>query len=61
MSRTFTLSQRYPRESRLFANEVMQGAPHLGEVLAHDVERMVSAGRRVLFLITYRRIRRNLV
>ena len=29
------------------------GWPHLGEVLAHHVHRMVSAGRRVLFLITY--------
>lgn len=29
------------------------GWPHLGEVLAHHVQRMVSAGRRVLFLITY--------
>lgn len=29
------------------------GWPHLGEVLAHHVQRMVSAGRRVIFLITY--------
>jgi hypothetical protein len=29
------------------------GWPHLGEVLAHHVQRMVSRGRRVLFLITY--------
>lgn len=29
------------------------GWPHLGEVLAHHVQRMVSSGRRVLFLITY--------
>lgn len=29
------------------------GWPHLGEVLAHHVQRMVSDGRRVLFLITY--------
>ncbi|MBF0160175.1 MAG: hypothetical protein HQL58_11705 [Magnetococcales bacterium] len=29
------------------------GWPHLGEVLAHHVSRMISAGRRVLFLITY--------
>ena len=29
------------------------GWPHLGEVLAHHVQRMVSQGRRVLFLITY--------
>lgn len=29
------------------------GWPHLGEVLAHHVQRMVSGGRRVIFLITY--------
>ncbi|MBU0498972.1 MAG: carboxysome shell carbonic anhydrase [Gammaproteobacteria bacterium] len=29
------------------------GWPHLGEVLAHHVQRMVNGGRRVLFLITY--------
>jgi hypothetical protein len=29
------------------------GWPHLGEVLAHHVQRMVGDGRRVLFLITY--------
>lgn len=29
------------------------GWPHLGEVLAHHVHRMVSSGRRVLILITY--------
>jgi len=29
------------------------GWPHLGEVLAHHVHRMVSSGRRVLFFITY--------
>jgi len=29
------------------------GWPHLGEVLAHDVRRMVHAGRRVLIIITY--------
>jgi len=29
------------------------GWPHLGEVLAHHVQRMVGSGRRVLFVITY--------
>jgi hypothetical protein len=29
------------------------GWPHLGEVLTHHVQRMVFAGRRVLFLVTY--------
>lgn len=29
------------------------GWPHLGEVLAHYVQRQISEGRRVLFLVTY--------
>ena len=29
------------------------GWPHLGEVVAHHIERMVGDGRRILFLITY--------
>jgi hypothetical protein len=29
------------------------GWPHLGEVLAHHVQRVVSAGRNVVFLVTY--------
>ena len=29
------------------------GWPHLGEVVAHHVQHMVSSGRRVLFLINY--------
>jgi len=29
------------------------GWPHLGEVVAHHVQRMVNSGRRTLFLITY--------
>jgi hypothetical protein len=29
------------------------GWPHLGEVLAHHVQRVVNAGRHVLFLVTY--------
>ena len=35
------------------------GWPHLGEVVAHHVQRMVGAGRRVLFLITYHWSRGN--
>jgi len=29
------------------------GWPHLGEVVAHHVQRMVRTGRSVLFLVTY--------
>lgn len=35
------------------------GWPHLGEVVAHHVQRMVGSGRRVLFLITYHWSRGN--
>ena len=35
------------------------GWPHLGEVLAHHVQRMTGTGRRVLFLITYHWSRGN--
>ncbi|MDP3538283.1 MAG: carboxysome shell carbonic anhydrase [Azonexus sp.] len=35
------------------------GWPHLGEVLAHHVQRMTGNGRRVLFLITYHWSRGN--
>lgn len=31
--RKLALSRDYPRESRLFANEVLQGAPHLGNTM----------------------------
>lgn len=37
------LSREYPRESRLFAYEVMRGAPHLGEVLAGNLRELVDS------------------
>ncbi|PUB17495.1 TetR family transcriptional regulator C-terminal domain-containing protein [Yoonia sediminilitoris] len=51
-----TMSQHYPNESRLFANEIIQGAPQIGDVLrgelrtvidqlAHVIDGWVSAGR----------------
>ena len=36
------LSRGFPRESRLFAGEVLRGAPHLGEVLAGDLRALVA-------------------
>ena len=36
------LSQSHPRESRLFANEVLQGAGHLGPVLQEDLAALVA-------------------
>lgn len=37
------MSRDYPRESRLFAHEVMQGAPHLNEILGGHLRELVEA------------------
>lgn len=36
------MSQDYPRESRLFAHEILQGAPHLTEILGGDLRQIVD-------------------
>ena len=36
------MSRDYPRESRLFANEILQGAPLLTEILGGDLRAMVD-------------------
>jgi TetR/AcrR family transcriptional regulator len=41
--RKLDLSRDFPRESRLFANEILQGAPRMGEVLGSDLKRLVEA------------------
>jgi TetR/AcrR family transcriptional regulator len=46
--RKLDLSRDYPRESRLFANEILQGAPRIGEVLASDLRRLVEDKAAVL-------------
>ncbi len=46
--RKLDLSRHYPRESRLFANEILQGAPRMGEVLATDLRRLVAEKAAVL-------------
>jgi TetR/AcrR family transcriptional regulator len=40
--RKLDLSRDYPRESRLFANEVLQGAPHIHSHLSGDLKTMVD-------------------
>ncbi len=40
--RKLTLSQNYPRESRLFANEILQGAPRIYDTLRTDLKTMVD-------------------
>ena len=36
------MSQNFPRESRLFANEIIQGAPQIGDVLKNDLRRVIE-------------------
>ncbi|MDG4648153.1 TetR family transcriptional regulator C-terminal domain-containing protein [Roseibacterium sp. SDUM158017] len=40
--RKLQMSRDFPRESRLFANEVLQGAPRIGEALATDLKTLVD-------------------
>lgn len=40
--RKVELSRDFPRESRLFANEILQGAPRLREAIEGDLKRLVD-------------------
>jgi TetR/AcrR family transcriptional regulator len=40
--RKLDMSQHYPRESRLFANEIIQGAPRIGDVLGGELRELVD-------------------
>lgn len=40
--RKVELSRDFPRESRLFANEILQGAPRMREVIEGDLKRLVD-------------------
>jgi TetR/AcrR family transcriptional regulator len=40
--RKLEMARAYPRESRLFANEVLQGAPRIGDVLAGPLRALVD-------------------
>ena len=40
--RKLALSRDYPRESRLFANEILQGAPRIGSVLSDELKPLVD-------------------
>lgn len=41
-NRKLDMSQHYPRESRLFANEIIQGAPRISDVLRTDLRELVD-------------------
>lgn len=42
VARKFQMSREYPRESRLFANEIVQGAPRMGPHLESDLKPLVD-------------------
>ncbi|OYX45383.1 MAG: TetR family transcriptional regulator [Rhodobacterales bacterium 32-67-9] len=46
--RKLELSRDYPRESRLFANEILQGAPRVSEVLEVELKSLVDEKAAVL-------------
>ena len=46
--RKLDLARDYPRESRLFANEMLQGAPRMREVIESDLKALVDDKAAVL-------------
>jgi TetR/AcrR family transcriptional regulator len=46
--RKLEMSREYPRESRLFANEILQGAPRLEGFIRGDLKRLVDDRARVI-------------
>ncbi|PZQ95690.1 MAG: TetR family transcriptional regulator [Cereibacter sphaeroides] len=42
VQRKLELSRDYPRESRLFANEILQGAPRIRQVIEGDLRELVQ-------------------
>lgn len=47
-NRKLAMSRDYPRESRLFANEILQGAPRIKDVLAGELRALVNAKATVI-------------
>ena len=48
MRRKLALSRDFPRESRLFANEILQGAPHIGDHLRGELRTLVDEKAAIL-------------
>ena len=46
--RKLEMARDYPRESRLFANEILQGAPRIGKMLEGELKRLVDEKAGVL-------------
>ncbi len=48
--RKLEMSRELPRESRLFANELVQGAPRIHQALSEDLKRLVDDKTKILTL-----------
>lgn len=48
ITRKLDMARDFPRESRLFANEIMRGAPHLQEMLNVQLKQLVDEKAQVL-------------
>jgi TetR/AcrR family transcriptional regulator len=46
--RKLEMARDYPRESRLFAGEILQGAPHIADVLSGELRALVDAKAEVI-------------
>ena len=46
--RKMDMAEQYPRESRLFANEIIQGAPHISEFLKTELKRLVDEKAKII-------------
>ncbi|MGR3490809.1 MAG: TetR family transcriptional regulator C-terminal domain-containing protein [Shimia sp.] len=42
VDRKLDMARDFPRESRLFAGEILRGAPHMGDALRNDLRRLVD-------------------
>ena len=48
VQRKLDLSRDYPRESRLFANEILQGAPRIADILRSDLKALVDEKAKII-------------
>ncbi len=46
--RKLEMSRDYPRESRLFANEILQGAPRIGDAISGELKDLVDEKSQVI-------------
>lgn len=48
IQRKLEMARDYPRESRLFANEILQGAPHVKDMLEGDLKALVDRKAKII-------------